>query len=45
MSAYPIPDNEAERQAALDDQCILDTEPDEDFDRIEKAMTYAAKKR
>ncbi len=34
MSAYPIPDNEAERQAALDDQFILDREPDEDFNRI-----------
>ncbi len=34
MSAYPIPDNETERQAALDDQYILDTEPDEDFNRI-----------
>jgi diguanylate cyclase (GGDEF)-like protein len=34
VSAYPIPDNEAERQAALDEQFILDTEPDEDFDRI-----------
>ncbi len=34
MSAYPIPDNEAERQAALYDQYILDTEPDEDFNRI-----------
>jgi diguanylate cyclase (GGDEF)-like protein len=34
LSAYPIPDNETERQAALDDQFILDTEPDEDFNRI-----------
>ncbi|WP_216908183.1 diguanylate cyclase [Synechococcus sp. CCY 0621] len=34
MSAYPIPDNEAERQAALDDQHILDAESDEDFNRI-----------
>lgn len=34
MSAYPIPDNEAERQAALDDHFILDTEPGEDFNRI-----------
>jgi diguanylate cyclase (GGDEF)-like protein len=34
VSAYPIPDNEAERQAALDDQHILDTESDEDFNRI-----------
>lgn len=34
MSSYPIPDNEAERQAALDDQYILDTEPGEDFNRI-----------
>lgn len=34
MAAYPIPDNEAERQAALDDQHILDAEPDEDFNRI-----------
>lgn len=34
MSAYPIPENEAERQAALDDQFILDTEPGEDFNRI-----------
>ncbi|MCP9786649.1 sensor domain-containing diguanylate cyclase [Cyanobium sp. N5-Cardenillas] len=34
MSAYPIPDNEAGRQAALDEHHILDTEPDVDFDRI-----------
>jgi hypothetical protein len=34
VSAYPIPENEAERQAALDDQFILDTEPGEDFNRI-----------
>jgi len=34
VSAYPIPDNEAERQAALDDHYILDTEPGEDFNRI-----------
>ena len=34
MSAYPIPDNEAERQAALDEQHILDKESDEDFNRI-----------
>lgn len=34
MSSYPISDNEAERQAALDDQYILDTEPGEDFNRI-----------
>lgn len=34
MSAYPIPDNEAGRQAALDEQHILDSEPDEDFNRI-----------
>ncbi len=34
MSAYPIPDNEAERQAALDEQHILDEESDEDFNRI-----------
>ncbi len=34
MSAYPIPDYEAERQAALDEHHILDTEPDEDFNRI-----------
>ena len=32
--AYPIPDNQAERQAALDEQHILDTESDEDFTRI-----------
>ncbi|MEA5416122.1 sensor domain-containing diguanylate cyclase [Synechococcus sp. BA-132 BA5] len=34
MSTYPIPDNEAERQAALEEQHILDTESDEDFNRI-----------
>jgi len=34
MSAYPIPDNEAERQAALDEQHILDKETDEEFNRI-----------
>ncbi|MCT0207947.1 sensor domain-containing diguanylate cyclase [Synechococcus sp. CS-1332] len=34
MSAYPIPDNEAERQAALEEQHILDKESDEDFNRI-----------
>ncbi|MCP9834554.1 MULTISPECIES: sensor domain-containing diguanylate cyclase [unclassified Cyanobium] len=34
MPAYPIPDNEALRQAALDEHHILDTEPDEDFNRI-----------
>lgn len=34
MSVYPIPDNEAERQAALDQQHILDTESDGDFNRI-----------
>jgi diguanylate cyclase (GGDEF)-like protein len=34
VAAYPIPDNEDERQAALDDQYILDTEPGEDFNRI-----------
>ena len=34
MSAYPLPDNEAERQRQLDSFQILDAEPDEDFDRI-----------
>jgi diguanylate cyclase (GGDEF)-like protein len=34
MSAYPLPDNEAERQRHLDSFQILDAEPDEDFDRI-----------
>jgi diguanylate cyclase (GGDEF)-like protein len=34
MTAYPVPDNEVERQAALDEQHILDEESDEDFNRI-----------
>jgi diguanylate cyclase (GGDEF)-like protein len=34
MSAYPQPDNEAERQRTLDSFQILDSDPDEDFDRI-----------
>ena len=34
MSTYPVPDNEAERQAALDEQHILDRDSDEDFNRI-----------
>jgi diguanylate cyclase (GGDEF)-like protein len=34
MKSYPVPDNETERQRDLDSFNILDTEPDEDFDRI-----------
>jgi diguanylate cyclase (GGDEF)-like protein len=34
MSVYPLPDNERERQRQLDSFHILDSEPDEDFDRI-----------
>lgn len=34
MSAYPVPENEADRQDELDSFHILDSEPDEDFDRI-----------
>jgi diguanylate cyclase (GGDEF)-like protein len=34
MSSYPLPENEAERQRHLDSFNILDSEPDEDFDRI-----------
>lgn len=34
MKSYPVPDNETERQRVLDSFNILDTEPDEDFDRI-----------
>jgi diguanylate cyclase (GGDEF)-like protein len=34
MSVYPLPDNECERQRQLDSFHILDSEPDEDFDRI-----------
>ena len=34
MYVYPIPENETERKAALDDEYILDTEPGEDFNRI-----------
>lgn len=33
MSAYPIPDNDAERQAALDEQHILAVASDGDFNR------------
>lgn len=34
MSSYPVPEDEAERQDELDSFHILDSEPDEDFDRI-----------
>jgi diguanylate cyclase (GGDEF)-like protein len=34
MTAYPLPDHEAERQQQLESFQILDAEPDEDFDRI-----------
>jgi diguanylate cyclase (GGDEF)-like protein len=34
MCAFPLPENEADRQRELDSFHILDSEPDEDFDRI-----------
>jgi hypothetical protein len=34
MPAYPVPENEAERQQVLDDFHVLDGPSDEDLDRL-----------
>lgn len=43
MSLTPIPDNEADRLAALNDYQILDTPPDETFDRITRLASRILK--